>query len=159
MEPNGFRDSSICFSGWARLNSSIAKHASSACKSRGQRNSTRKTRALASCGMRHTSARLGERNAVSTRTKDALEAAKARGQKLGNPNRAAALRGSAPASMLGVQVLQQNADEHAERLRLIIQPMRAVGIVSFRQLAEARNRKACSPHPGRSGTRQGRAIS
>ena len=60
-----------------------------------------------------------ERELISKRTKDALQAAKAKGKKLGNPqnlNSEAAKKGR----LLGTQVRQDKADEHAKRVYGII---------------------------------------
>lgn len=80
-----------------------------------------------------------ERKAISQRTKEALAAAKARGQKLGNPNGAAALRRAGDASALGVAALQQMANDHAERLRPMVADLQAKGHTSNRGLAAALN--------------------
>lgn len=89
-----------------------------------------------------------EREAISARTKAALQAAKARvavnGQKnhpevkrLGNPNGAKCLRnydGSA-----GVAAIKANADERAAELVATIETIKAEGIASARGIASALN--------------------
>lgn len=80
-----------------------------------------------------------ERKAISTRTREALAAARARGTKLGNPNGAAALRRFGNASPLGSAALKRNADEHALRLRPIVDQLRKDGNASLGALAGALN--------------------
>jgi len=79
-----------------------------------------------------------ERKAISTRTKEALAAAKARGQKLGNPNGAAALRRAGP-SKAGTEAIMRNAAQHAERLRPIVKRLQEEGNHSLVALAKALN--------------------
>ncbi len=75
-----------------------------------------------------------ERKAISERTKAALAAAKRRGQKLGNPNGARALRGRSghaeAAKVIGARVARFDAD-----LAPIIADIRAGGITSYRGIA------------------------
>ena len=80
-----------------------------------------------------------ERELISERTKAALAAAKARGQKLGNPNGAAHLRtyGNGKA----IEVVRLEADERAERLRRIITELRSAGVISANALARALNER------------------
>ena len=80
-----------------------------------------------------------ERQAISRRTKEALQAAKARGQKLGNPNGTAAIRRAGKGTTAALQAKQRNADAHAERLGPIIQRMRGEGHTSLGALAKALN--------------------
>ena len=80
-----------------------------------------------------------EREAISARTKAALAAAKARGQRLGNPNGAAALRRAGKGTVAALEARQRNADEHAERLRLIVNRMKDEGRTSLGALARALN--------------------
>ena len=80
-----------------------------------------------------------EREAISMRTREALQAAKARGRKLGNPNGAAALLRAAKGNTAGVQAAQQAADQHAEALRPVVEALRAQGVTSLGTLAEALN--------------------
>lgn len=80
-----------------------------------------------------------EREAISSRTKAALAVAKARGQRLGNPNGAAALRRAGKGTAAALKARQRNADEHAERLRLIVDRMKGEGRTSLGALARALN--------------------
>jgi DNA invertase Pin-like site-specific DNA recombinase len=89
-----------------------------------------------------------ERKAISTRTKEALQAAKARGVRLGCPNGAAHLRQYG--NRLGVQALKRNADERARGLTSTIAAIRATGIVSANGIAAALNeREIATPRGGR----------
>jgi len=91
-----------------------------------------------------------ERKAISKRTKEALAAAKARGQRLGNPNGAAALRRAAKGSGAGTAAAQRNADVHAARLRPIVERMRGGGLTSLGALAGALNAEGMvTPRGGR----------
>jgi DNA invertase Pin-like site-specific DNA recombinase len=80
-----------------------------------------------------------EREAISARTRAALAAAKARGQKLGNPNGAAALRRASNGSAAGVAAVKKLADEHAAQLRPVIEQIRARGVTSLAAVARALN--------------------
>ncbi len=80
-----------------------------------------------------------EREAISSRTKAALAAAKARGQRLGNPNGAASLRRAGKGTAAALLARQRNADEHAARLRPILNRMRDEGHTSLGALANALN--------------------
>jgi DNA invertase Pin-like site-specific DNA recombinase len=82
-----------------------------------------------------------ERKAISRRTKEALAAAKARGQKLGNPNGAAALRRAGKGNADATKALVANADTHAEQLRPVIAAMTAEGCTSLYAMAKALNQQ------------------
>ncbi|WP_431850782.1 recombinase family protein [Allosphingosinicella sp.] len=91
-----------------------------------------------------------ERKAISKRTKEALAAAKARGQKLGNPNGAAALRRAGKGSVAGTAAARANADAHAMRLKPVLERMRGEGRNSLGELAKALNDEGMvTPRGGR----------
>lgn len=90
-----------------------------------------------------------EREAISRRTKEALEAAKGRGQKLGNPNGAAALQRAGKGNLAAVGAIRRQADEHAQRLAATIQLLSKEGITSLGAIAEALNaREMLTPRNG-----------
>jgi len=72
-----------------------------------------------------------ERALISQRTKAALSAAKARGQKLGNPNISAAREAGATA-------LKANADRHAANVLPIIAEIQKSDAKTLRAIADAR---------------------
>jgi len=80
-----------------------------------------------------------ERQAISQRTKDALDAAKARGIKLGNPNGAAALKRAAKGNADAVSSIKAKADAYAADLKPIIQDITKAGIVSLGGIAKELN--------------------
>ena len=70
-----------------------------------------------------------EHDRLSKRTKAALAAVKAAGQKLGNPNPDAGLK-------LGRAIRTDQADKYAEKVYPIIQEIRRSGIVTLRAMAD-----------------------
>lgn len=80
-----------------------------------------------------------EREATSKRTKEALQAAKARGQKLGNPNGAAALLRAGKGNAAGVQAVQAKAHEYAQEMQAVLIHLQAQGKTSLGALANALN--------------------
>jgi DNA invertase Pin-like site-specific DNA recombinase len=84
--------------------------------------------------MLHIYAAVAEQEArnISDRTKAALQAAKARGKKLGAPKRALA-----KARVLGAAGNRREADRFAANLRPIIEQVKATGITSLRGVASA----------------------
>lgn len=80
-----------------------------------------------------------EREAISARTKAALAAAKARGQRLGNPNGAAPLRKAAKGNTAAVAALKEAADDHANNLRPVVEDLQGRGITSLPAIANALN--------------------
>jgi DNA invertase Pin-like site-specific DNA recombinase len=79
--------------------------------------------------------------ATSRRTKEALQAAKARGQKLGNPNGAAALRRAAKGNTAALSAINKKADSHAANLRPVIESLKSEGITSLGGIAKALNER------------------
>lgn len=82
-----------------------------------------------------------EREAISRRTKEALQAAKARGRKLGNPNGAAALRRAKKGNADAVATVRRLAGDHAERLRPVVDSLMAEGIATLGGIAKALNER------------------
>lgn len=82
-----------------------------------------------------------EREMISKRTKEALAAAKARGQILGNPN-------PRPASLLGNKVRQVAADKFAETVRPSVQSLKSQGL-SLRKIAIEMNNREIKTVRGR----------
>ncbi|MES1984748.1 MAG: recombinase family protein [Pseudomonadota bacterium] len=80
-----------------------------------------------------------ERKAISKRTKEALAAAKARGQKLGNPNGAAAMHRAAKGNTAAMEAVKAGADSRATDLGPIIAKLRSEGHGSLPTLAKALN--------------------
>ena len=78
-----------------------------------------------------------ERKTISQRTKVALAAAKRRGQKLGNPNGARALRGLG--NREATAAIRAKATRFAEDVAPIIADIRADGITSYRGIAKELN--------------------
>jgi DNA invertase Pin-like site-specific DNA recombinase len=88
-----------------------------------------------------------EREAISARTKAALQAAKERGVKLGNPNGARALRGVGNAA--GIAAVRVQADQHAAQVRPVITALQAEGVTSLRGIArELNDRGVLAPRGG-----------
>lgn len=80
-----------------------------------------------------------EREAISARTKAALAAAKARGQRLGNPNGAAPLLKAAKGNGAAVRAIKAGADSQAANLLPIVRDLQAKGVSSLPRLAQALN--------------------
>jgi len=91
-----------------------------------------------------------EREAISTRTKEALRAAKARGVRLGNPNGAAALRRAGKGNAASVRVIRAHADDHARNLQPVIEALAGEGTASLGAVAAALNERGMlTPRGGR----------
>lgn len=82
-----------------------------------------------------------ERRMISTRTRAALAAAKARGQVLGNPNLAAA---RAPANAVRIAL----ADDHAVNVLPVIREIEATGANTLRAIADALNARGIATARG-----------
>lgn len=82
-----------------------------------------------------------ERKAIGKRTKEALQAARAAGRTLGNPNGAAALRRANKGNVNALVVIKENADSYAYNLSPIITDLRAKGSVSLLSIAKELNER------------------
>jgi len=84
-----------------------------------------------------------ERKAISTRTKAALAAARARGQKLGHPNLEALRAAGAgkPGWRVGAEANRDASDKHASDLLPVLEGIRQEGISSLSGLAGALNQR------------------
>jgi len=80
-----------------------------------------------------------ERRMISTRTKAALAAAKARGVKLGNPDN---LKNRAAGSARGNAVKTARADARTADIVLVIEGIRAAGVTSANGIARALNERS-----------------
>jgi len=72
-----------------------------------------------------------ERKAISRRTKEALQAAKARGKKLGNPNGAAALLRAGKGNAAGVASVKAQAQDYAQQMKPVVEHLQAQGKASL----------------------------
>jgi DNA invertase Pin-like site-specific DNA recombinase len=91
-----------------------------------------------------------EREAISKRTREALAAAKARGQRLGNPNGAAALRRASKGNKASLASIKEKADKHATRLGPVVASLRAEGCETLEAIAEQFNQRGIlAPRGGR----------
>ena len=80
-----------------------------------------------------------ERQAISQRTREALQAARDRGTKLGNPNGAAALRRAAKGNGAAVKATQELANARAETLRNTVEELQGAGKGSLGEIAAGLN--------------------
>jgi DNA invertase Pin-like site-specific DNA recombinase len=80
-----------------------------------------------------------ERKAISLRTSEALQAAKNRGQRLGNPNGAAALQRAARGNSASLDAIRTSATIRAEQMRPVIEELRQHGVTSLEKLARTLN--------------------
>jgi len=90
-----------------------------------------------------------ESRCASERTAAALQAAKARGQRLGNPNGARALRAAGKGNTAAVQVVQAQANERAHTLTDMVRDIQAGGVITLSGIAaELTRRGAKTPRGG-----------
>jgi DNA invertase Pin-like site-specific DNA recombinase len=82
-----------------------------------------------------------EREATSQRTKEALQAAKARGTVLGNPNGAAALKRAQKGNRAALVKVSKDADAHALDLAPVIDDIRKAGVTTLNGIAKELNRR------------------
>lgn len=80
-----------------------------------------------------------EAEAISKRTKEALQAAKRKGKVLGNPNGAAALLRAAKGNTAALSAIKTKADSHAANLLPVLESLKAEGITSLGGIANALN--------------------
>lgn len=97
-----------------------------------------------------------EREQISARTKAALQAAKARGVKLGNPNGAAPLRRAAKGNVDAVATIKDKAQQFAEDLRPTIEDIQAAGHTTLRAIASELNKRGIKT--ARGGTWQANTV-
>jgi DNA invertase Pin-like site-specific DNA recombinase len=83
-----------------------------------------------------------ERETISQRTKAALQAAKARGTKLGSPQ-------PQKGAVIRSQVLQEKADRFAANILPVIHGLQAQGITGYKALARALNARGIQTANGR----------
>ncbi|WP_191057892.1 recombinase family protein [Geminicoccus harenae] len=89
-----------------------------------------------------------ERKAISRRTREALQAAKARGQRLGNPNGAAALRRAAKGNAASREAAKVNADRFAQDRASVVAQLQEAGVVSLGAIAAALNKRGITTPRG-----------
>ncbi|WP_426167860.1 recombinase family protein [Sandarakinorhabdus sp. DWP1-3-1] len=91
-----------------------------------------------------------ERKATAKRTREALQAAKARGVRLGNPNGAAALKRAGKGNVASLEAIGARADAFAEDLALVLKDIMAAGVTSLDGIArELTAREIKTPRGGR----------
>lgn len=88
-----------------------------------------------------------EREAISRRTKEALQAAKRRGVRLDNPNRPRALRAYDKGQEHSAMAIVAKADAHAQAIRPITAEFRAAGI-SLVEMANTLNGRRIAARRG-----------
>ena len=112
--------------------------------------------------MLHVMSAMGEYEgqAIAQRTRDAMAAAKARGQVFGNPHGAAALRRAGKGNTAAVARLKATADNNAQALADMVADIRAGGVSTLSGIAhELERRGARTARGGRwSATQVGRLL-
>jgi len=78
-----------------------------------------------------------ERKLISERTRNAMQAAKAKGRRFGNPHGARALRGVG--NKAAVKAIKASADRHARDILPIIDDIRAIGVHTLQGIADELN--------------------
>lgn len=91
-----------------------------------------------------------EARAISERTKAALAAAKARGQRLGNPNGAEALRRAGKGNTASRQAASTYADTRAQDLAETLAELQANGITTLAGIAKELNSRGIKTARGKS---------
>lgn len=91
-----------------------------------------------------------EARATSERTKAALAAAKTRGQRLGNPNGAEALRRAGKGNTASRQAASANADTRAQDLAETLAEVQANGITTLAGIAKELNSRGIKTARGKS---------
>lgn len=82
-----------------------------------------------------------EAEAISARIKAALQATKAKGTKLGNPNGAAALRRAGKGNTASVQVMKDRADARANDLAEVLEDLETSGFSTLKDQANELNKR------------------
>ncbi len=90
-----------------------------------------------------------EREAISKRTREALQAAKARGVRLGNPNGAAALKRADRGNVASLNAIKAKANKHALNLRPVIESLHSEAITSLGTIARELNERGMLTPRGR----------
>lgn len=89
-----------------------------------------------------------ERKIISERTRNAMQAAKAKGRKFGNPNGARALRGLG--NKAAVTTIKASADRYAQDILPVVDDIRAAGVTTLKGIADELNaRGIMTPRDGR----------
>lgn len=96
-----------------------------------------------------------ERQAISSRTKAALQAAKARGQVLGNPNGAASLRRAQKGNEAALRAARCEADRFAELLRETVVELQQAGVTTLGGIVSSLNAGGILTPRGSRWTRAG----